>query len=124
MSWGSKKQSIISRSSNEAKYRCLALLTTELVRICSLLNDLYINMLNPPILWCDSISAVHLSENPILHSKTKHVEFDIYFVRDLIKKKMLSIRHLPATEQIANILIKPLSAQNFHKLKNKLTVIH
>lgn len=50
MSWGSKKQSIISRSSNEVKYRCLALLATELVRIYSLLNDLYINMLNPPIL--------------------------------------------------------------------------
>ncbi|KAL4038812.1 hypothetical protein IC575_002443 [Cucumis melo] len=123
VSWGSKNQSIIFRSSTEAEYRCLTLLATELVWIRSLLNDLYIDLPFPPILWCDNLSAVHLSTNPILHSKTKHVELDIYCVRDLIQKGKLSIRHLPATEQIADILTKPLFAQSFHTLKNKLTVI-
>ncbi|KAA0052371.1 putative mitochondrial protein [Cucumis melo var. makuwa] len=123
VSWGSKKQSIISRSSTEAEYRCLALLATEMVWIRSLLNDLYIDLPFPPILCCDNLSAVHFSANPILHSKTKHVELDIYFVRDLIRKEKLFVRHLPATEQIADILTKPLSAQSFHKLKNNITVI-
>ncbi|KAL0553421.1 hypothetical protein IC582_007316 [Cucumis melo] len=123
VSWGSKKQSIIDRSSTKAEYRCLTLLATELVWIRSLLNDLYIDLPFPPILWCDNLSAVHLSANSILHSTTKHVELDIYFVRDLIQKGKLFIRHLSATEQIADILTKPLSAQSSHKLKNKLTVI-
>ncbi|KAA0059238.1 putative mitochondrial protein [Cucumis melo var. makuwa] len=123
VSWGSKKQSIIDRSSTKAEYRCLTLLATELVWIRSLLNDLYIDLPFPPILWCDNLSAVHLSANSILHSTTKHVELDIYFVRDLIQKGKLFVRHLSATEQIADILTKPLSAQSSHKLKNKLTVI-
>ncbi|KAL4030887.1 hypothetical protein IC575_009141 [Cucumis melo] len=117
VSWGFKKQSIISKSNTEAEHRCLALLETKLVWIRSLLNDLYINLPLPPILWCDYLSSVHLNANPILHSKTKHVELDIYFVRDLIQKGKLSIRHLPTTEQIADILTKPLSAQSFHNLK-------
>ncbi|KAA0046194.1 putative mitochondrial protein [Cucumis melo var. makuwa] len=67
VSWGSKKQSIISQSSTEAEYRYLALLATELVWINSLLCDLGITLTQPPILWCDNLSAVHLSVNPILH---------------------------------------------------------
>ncbi|KAL4027762.1 hypothetical protein IC575_010948 [Cucumis melo] len=67
VSWGSKKQSIISRSSTEVEYRCLALLATESVWINSLLCDLGITLSQPPVLWCDNLSAFHLSANPILH---------------------------------------------------------
>ncbi|KAL0546151.1 hypothetical protein IC582_016057 [Cucumis melo] len=123
VSWGSKKQSIISRSSTEAEYSCLALLATELVWINSLLRDLGITLSQPLVLRCDNLNAVHLSANPILHSKAKYVELDIYFVRDLVRKKKISIYHLPASQQIADILTKPLSATSFHRLKNKLTII-
>lgn len=98
ISWGSKKQSIISRSSAEAQYWCLALVATEMVWICYLLSDICINISRPPILWCDNLSVIHLSINPILHSKTKHVELDIYFVCDLVFKKKIAVRHLIATD--------------------------
>lgn len=122
ISWGSKKQSIISRSSTEAEYRCLATVATEMVWLRSLFLDLHICLSNPPVLWCDNLSAVHLSANPILHSKTKHVELDIYFVRDLVLHNKLIVRHLPALEQIADVLTKPLSAVSFARLKSKLNV--
>ncbi|KAL0553717.1 hypothetical protein IC582_007621 [Cucumis melo] len=67
VSWGSKKQYIISRSSTEAKYMCLALLATKLVWIHLLLCDLGITLSQPLVLWCDNLSVVHLSANPILH---------------------------------------------------------
>lgn len=122
VSWGSKKQSIISRSSTEVEYRCLALVATELVWICSFLCDIGISLTSLPVLWCDNLSTVHLSVNPVLHSKTKHVDLDIYIVRDLVFGKKLSIHHLPAIEQVADIFAKSLSV-NFLELKQKLTVV-
>lgn len=122
VTWGSKKQSVISRSSTEAEYRCLAVVATEFVWLQSLFTDLGIILKKLPILWCDNLSAVHLSANPVLHSKTKHVELDIYFVRDLVLNRKLNVQHLPALDQIADILTKPLSATSFLKLKSKLNV--
>ena len=89
----------------------------------SLLSDICITMSHPLILWCDNLSVVHLSVNPILHSKIKHVELDIYFFHDLVFKKKITVRHLPTTEQIVDVLTRPLSATNFLKLKKKLTVV-
>lgn len=84
---GSKKQSIISRSSTEAEYRSLAHISAEIVWLKSLFSDLHLSLDTCPVIWCDNLSAVHLSANPILHARTKHVEIDIYFVHDLVLKK-------------------------------------
>ena len=123
ISWGSKKQSIISRSSTEAEYHSLALVATEMVWIHSLLTDLNIILHHPLVLWYDNLSAVHLSLNYVLHSKTKHVKINIYYVRDLVFQRKIEVRHLPATEQITDVLTKPLSATTFQKFKRKLTMV-
>lgn len=73
VTWGSKKQNIISRSSIEAEFRSLAHTSTELLWVQTLLAELRISIPSPPILWCDNIGAVHLSANPVLHSRTKHI---------------------------------------------------
>lgn len=51
-------------------------------------------------IWCDSISAAALAHNPIFHSKTKHIEVDIYFIRDMVSK--VKINCIPSKEQIAD----------------------
>lgn len=66
--WSSKKQSVISRSSIEAEYRSLAHVSADLVWLKSLFADLHIHISTPPTIWCDNLSAVHLSANPVLHS--------------------------------------------------------
>ena len=68
ISWISKKQQIISRSSTEAKYRSLANVTAEILWLQSLLSKLQIQQSKPPLVWCDNLSTILLLANLILHS--------------------------------------------------------
>jgi len=123
VSWCSKKQSTTSKSSTEAEYRSVASATSELMWIKSLLSELKININSKTVLWCDNLSTVSLTANPILHSKTKHMELDMYFVREQVLNGKLQVNHLPSTYQRADILTKPLSAKTFRRLKQELNVI-
>jgi hypothetical protein len=121
ISWGSKKQQLVARSSTEAEYRSMANTTAELLWIQSLLQELHVPY-HPPTLLCDNLSAVSLAHNPILHSRTKHMELDIHFVREKVLNKQLQVLHVPAVEQLADPLTKPLSPSNFATIRSKLKV--
>ncbi|KAL5564064.1 hypothetical protein UlMin_033811 [Ulmus minor] len=123
ISWCSKKQHVVSRSSTEAEYRSLANATSEILWLQSLLSELKVHFRYPPTLWCDNMSTISLSANPVLHSRTKHMELDLYFVREKVIAKELEVNHVPSIDQVADVFTKPLSAQFFNRLKGKLTVI-
>jgi histone deacetylase 1/2 len=121
VSWWSKKQTLVARSSAEAEYRSLAALTSEILWLQSLLTELGCRFYTPKIL-CDNLSTVSLSHNPTLHHRTKHMELDIFFVREKVINKDLLVSHVPAQDQWADILTKPLSASRFTVLRDKLRV--
>jgi len=72
--------------------------------------------------FCDNQSAVLLAHNPILHSRTKHMEIDLFFVREKVLAKQLSVVHIPGTDQWADILTKPVSTAKFLLMHSKLNV--
>jgi histone deacetylase 1/2 len=121
ISWGSKKQPLVARSSTEAEYRSMANTTADLMWIQSLLNELHVPF-HTPTLLCDNISAVSLAHTPILHSRTKHIELDIHFVREKVLSKQLNILHVPATDQLADPLTKPLPPTNYASIRTNLKV--
>ncbi|KAM6557137.1 hypothetical protein CsatB_004156 [Cannabis sativa] len=121
--WSSKKQHTVSRSSTEAEYRSLASLTEEITWIQSLLSELKVPIPRPPTIWCDNLSTVLMSANPILHARTKHIELNLYFAREKILAKALTVKHTPAYDQTADILTKALSNARFLLLRDKLRIV-
>lgn len=122
MSWCAKKQSTVSRSSIEAEYRSIASTTSEIMCIQSLLSELQVHTNSKATIWCDKISAISLTANPILHSRTKHMELDLYFIREQVMKDKIRASYIPSTYQKADVLTKPLSQQSFANFIRELNV--
>ncbi|CAA6672847.1 unnamed protein product [Spirodela intermedia] len=83
ISWSTKKQSIVARSSTKSKYKAIANGTSELKWLQSLLREISISICTTPILWCDNIRATYLAANLVFHAKMKHIEIDFHFFESM-----------------------------------------
>lgn len=122
ISWKTKKQPTVSRSSAEAEYRSIAATTCELKWLRGLLSTFGIVQPSPMRISCDSQSALHLAQNPIFHERTKHIEVDCHFIRDEISRGTILPIYVSTTHQIADILTKALSKRSFDTLLGKLGI--
>jgi hypothetical protein len=73
-------------------------------------------------LQCDSTSAISVMENPVLHSKTKHIKVRYHFLRDNIEEEKIALIHVPTHDQLANIFTKPIDEATFTCLRGELGV--
>ncbi|KAK4268262.1 hypothetical protein QN277_024943 [Acacia crassicarpa] len=120
--WVSKCQSVVSRSAIEAEYRSLADASSDVVWVMKLLQEMHVPITETPIVWCDNSGAIALASNPVLHSKTKHVEIDIHFLREKVATGHLQIGYVPSSEQVADVLTKPLGKSMFLPFRDRLNV--
>lgn len=114
VSWQSKKQGTVSRSSTELEYRSLANVAAGISWIRHLLCDLKIQIPHAPVLKCDNLSALALASSPAFHSRIKHLDNDFHFVRKRVQHNDLKLEYVSTKEQTADILTKGLPSPLFH----------
>jgi hypothetical protein len=122
VSWSAKRQPTLSRSSAEAEYRGVANVVSESCWLRNLLLELQCPITKATLVYCDNVSAVYLSGNPIQHQRTKHIEMDIHFVREKVARGQIRVLHVPSRYQIADIFTKGLPLQLFSDFRDSLNI--
>lgn len=123
ISWSSKRQATVSRSSAKAEYRGVTNCVAESCWVRQLLHEL----LHPPpratIVYCDNISQSYLACNPVQYQRTKHIEIDLHFVRDRVALGEARVLHVPSISQFTNLFTKGLPSHVFHEFHSSLNVL-
>jgi hypothetical protein len=115
VSWSSKRQHTVSRSSAEAEYRAVANGVAEATWLRQLLLELHHPPRHATLVYCDNISVVYLSGNPVQHQRTKHVEIDLHFVREKVALGHVRVLHIPTTSQYVDVFTKGLPTSLFQE---------
>jgi hypothetical protein len=117
VSWSSKRQTVVSRSSAEVEYRGVANTTAECRWLRSLLRELHVEVPKATLIYCDNVSTVYLSQNLVHHQRMKHVEIDIHFVRELVAIGELHVVHVPTDLQYADIVTRDFPQRSWTSSK-------
>ncbi|GKC64760.1 ribonuclease H-like domain-containing protein [Tanacetum coccineum] len=122
LSWSAKRQPTLSRSSAEAEYHGVANAIAKTCWLRNLLRELHSPLSSAMLVYCDNVSAVYLSCNPVQHQRTKHIEIDIHFVCDLVAAGQVRVLHVPSRYQFADIFTKGLPSALFEEFRSSLSV--
>jgi transposase InsO family protein len=123
ISWRSKKQSVVARSSTEAEYRALADTTSELLWLRWLLQDLGVSTSSATPIYCDNRSAIQIARNDVFHERTKHIEIDCHLVRHHLLQGSLQLVSVSSHDQLADIFTKSHPTGRFRDLVSKLQLV-
>jgi hypothetical protein len=122
VAWSTKKQPTVSLSTTEAEYKAVATTTCEAVWLRRILEDLHEQQEQPIQLICDNQSVIQMTKNPVFHKKTKHIDIQYHFVRDLVQQGVVEISYCRTEEQVADIFTKALSKEKFFKFRDDLGI--
>ncbi|TYK23965.1 reverse transcriptase [Cucumis melo var. makuwa] len=104
----SKKQSVMAKSSAEAEYRAMSLRICEEIWLQKVLSGLHQEYETSMKLFCDNKAAISIANNPVQHDRTKHVEINRHFIKEILDSGSICILYIPSSQQVANVLTKGL----------------
>ncbi|KAJ9542229.1 hypothetical protein OSB04_028735 [Centaurea solstitialis] len=123
VSWTSKKQNSVSTSTAEAEYVAAGICCAQVLWLRNQLQDYDIQLSKIPI-YCDNTSAIAIANNPVLHSKTKHIEVRYHFIRDHVMNGDIELYFVPTEYQLADLFTKPLDVTRFNMLLSELGMLN
>ena len=122
-SWCSRKQKFVALTSAEAEYIAASTASCEAIWLGKLLVNLFRERMEVTSILCDNQSCIKLSENPVFHDRSKHIEIRCHFIRDYVQQGVVQLRYTPTGEQVADILTKALSKIKFTYFREKMGMV-
>jgi transposase InsO family protein len=121
--WQSRKQSSIALSTAEAEYIAACSASCKAIWLRKLLTGLFDLEMRATAILCDNQSCIKMTENPVFHNKSKHIEIRYHFIRDMVQRGALKLQYISTDEQVVDVLTKPLSRVKFEHFQDKLGIV-
>ena len=122
VSWSSKKQPVVTLSTTEAEFIAAASSACQVVWLRRILKSLSHVQYDSTVVYCDNISTIKLSKNPVMHGRSKHIDVRFHFLRDLVNDGVVELKQCSTQEQIADIMTKPMKFEAFARLREAMGV--
>jgi hypothetical protein len=123
ISWTSKGQKTIATSTTHAEYIALFELSKEIEYLNRTINDIK-NTLYPDkqlgFMFCDSETAINIAKNPVHHDRTKHIDVNYHYIREVINNGEIALQPVRSQFNNADLFTKPLSNQPFHEILSRI----
>nr|KYP62035.1 Copia protein [Cajanus cajan] len=123
VTWRSKKQPVVARSSAKAEYIAMAQGICEGIWLKRMLDEIRIPINYTMRILCDNKDTISIAKNPVHHDRTKHMEIDRHFIKEKIDHGIISFDHVPSCRQTAHILTKALPRNTYENIRSKLGMI-
>ena len=122
VSWQSKRQVCVSRSTTEAEYMALSSAAQEAVWLRRLLNDIGLTQETPSLIYENNRGAIQLSKNAKFHNRTKHIDISVHFVREKVNDQVVNVDYCQTEGMMADIMTKPVSKVKFEKFRSMMGI--
>ncbi len=122
VSWCSKRQASVAKSTTEAEYVSLSLAAQEGIWLRRLLFDIGYQIDSPTLIYEDNQGAIKLSKNPQFHNRTKHIDITYHFIREKVLSDEIEVSYCPTDSMSADILTKGLTRNKFEKFRDSLNI--
>lgn len=122
VSWSSKKQLVVTLSTTETEFIAAASSDCQVVWLKRIMKSLNCEQSKPTVLYCDNISTIKLSKNPVMHGCSKHIDVRFLFLRNLVNDGVVELKQCSTQEQIADVMTKPLKLEVFAKMREAMGI--
>ncbi|GJZ56267.1 putative RNA-directed DNA polymerase, partial [Tanacetum coccineum] len=123
VSWKSKRQTVLAKSSAEAEFRAMSSVACEIIWILEILTELNVKYKTPVDMFCDNNAAMQIAANPVFHERTKHFEIDLFFLREKFSEGIFKTIKVKSKNNVSNLFTKRLPIQVHKKFCDQLHLV-
>jgi transposase InsO family protein len=122
VSWCSKLQNSVAKSTCEAEYVSTSTAAQEAVHLRNVLKDLGQEQVEPTTVYCDNRGAIQLANNTVTKTRSKHIDIQIHFVRELVERNVVQFKYIPSKFNVADMFTKPLGRNKLETHRNSIMI--
>ena len=119
----SRKQKSVALSTAKAEYIAASMASCEVVWLRKLFSELFGQVLDTTVIYCDNQSGIRLFENPVFHDRSKNIDIRYHFICNMVQPGAISLHHIGTDDQVAGILKNPLGNVKFLTFRERLGVV-